>query len=892
MNDTFSDKPVTFEWTYTLGGKRIAGERKELKITPGYGAEQTLAITPPAVTERVDGTLTLKVSQEGAPDYVDERLVPTLPQVTSLETDAPLLVFDRSDRVAPFLKAAGAKFETIAELAALEKGKKSGLLIVGPDTLTPDEAFGSDLLKFAARGNQVVCLEQNHPPAGANLAAPLRLTTHFAGYAHPQAIGTPVFRDLGPKDLIDWAGDAPVCKNVYVKPTSGGTSLAHCGPELPWSCLVEMGAGQGMLLLCQLRVGAKLGVDPAADILLRNFIEHYAGRRPSTLMAAVYCPDDPLLADKVVETGALAETVPDIAAALEAKKYRAAVIDATAANLEQLAGLKEQAEAFQTAGGWITLCNLRPESLDAFNRLMDTRHMLRPFRIERVVLESPYHPLAATLTDQNVSYLSNKVQQKSRGAIWASWNTFTWCLDGRDVAPFTLPPGAPDDPMKYTPTWQDRDPYNWVNGMMRADHWRYIRQIWVVREGGKDPQGKPGPIGLDHTFRLQRPETIGQINIWNNTTYSTITRLDIVFDGDEENAVQTTLPAEQDGLQEVVLAEPRKVEKTVTLRIRDWVTPPHKHPHASFLVGLANVAFLRAEPPAGTPLDSAGGLVAFDRGRGGVFVSQIKFMKDEPNRENAPKKVSLLGTILSNMGVGTRSTIVAVPGVNIRFKPLNITDQCTTYRADHERKDGWFRGDPDLGALAKGENYLADIPFHVVDYATAPVPDCIVLRMGREGPHVVRGMKLGQKADVLYFLQAADVRRPITDQERARMHDKKRPFKLPEIAHYTLNYEDGRSVDIPVVLERHVDHWLQEKPKAVPGAVVAWDAPAPGPAEGKRMVLYAMKVDNPRPDVPISTIDVRIEGTEVTLRDGKKVYRTQNRAEFGLLAITAGTIVK
>jgi len=880
MNDTLSKAPVTFEWAYEMGGKRIAGDKATLGIEPGFGKEQWLTIAPPAVDRRTAGALKLKVSQPGAPDFVDSLPVPVMPAVKRLSASAPLVVYDKSGNVAKFLAAAGAKAEAVASLDAL-KGK-AGLLIVGPDSLTAKEAFGADLLKFAIRGNQVIVLEQEVPVAGSNLSAPIRTTTRFGGYAHPQALGTPLFRDLGRDDLIDWAGDHPTYKNVYVKPTQGGRSLVECGPELPYSALVELGAGEGVIVLCQLRVGAKLGTEPAADVLLRNLIDHYAGRKPSSAVAALYAPGNALLADKIAATGALCEKVTDLAAALDITKHKAVVVDASAANLAALVRLKAKADTFQEAGGWLMLCGVRPDSIDGFNALVGTRHLLRPFRYERVFLQNPHHPLAATLADSNVSLYTTEAIAAWKGLYWVSPNTFSHVIDGADAAPFTFPPGAQADPYAYKPTKDDKDPYNFVNGLLNVDFWRYIRQIWVAR------QGKQVTAGAEHTFRLRQPETLRQINIWNNANYSTIEKLDIVFDGDKATAVPVVLP-DAAQLKEVVLPEPRKVEKAVTLLIRSWRVRPHSNPSAPNLVGIDNVQFLRAAPPSrGVHLDNVGGLVAFARGKGGVLLNQTKFLAEEPRKVNGPKKVALTAVLLQNMGVGSKASTVAVPGYNVRFETIDITDRCNTYRAEHERKPGWFgRRGQDLRALEKGKRHLADVLYHVVDYGTAPVPDCITLREGGPGAaREVRGIKVGgRKADVLFFLQAADVRRPITDQERARMLARRRPFRPPVLATYVIRYADGQTADVPVVLERHVDHWLQADPKPLAGATVAWSAPIEA-AEGQRGVLYTMKAANPRPGVPIVAIDVMLGE-----RAGQG-FKPQRRALVGLVAVSLGTIVK
>ncbi|GAH57035.1 unnamed protein product, partial [marine sediment metagenome] len=274
-------------WSYSAGGKQVSGGRQELRIEPGFGQEVTLTIRAPETGERLEGALTLKASQPGARDYVDVRSVPVLPVVDAVEVEAPVLVFDRSGRLEAFLKETGTRFEKIESLK--DASGRTGLLVVGPDTLTAGEAFGRELLSFAGRGGRVIVLEQDLPLGGSNLPVALRSTTHSGGYAHPQALGTPVYKDLGKDDLIDWGGH-PVYKNVYEKPTQGARSLAECGAMLPHSPLIEMPAGEGAIVLCQLRVGANLRTDAAADVLLRNLMEHYAAYRPANGVAALYAP--------------------------------------------------------------------------------------------------------------------------------------------------------------------------------------------------------------------------------------------------------------------------------------------------------------------------------------------------------------------------------------------------------------------------------------------------------------------------------------------------------------------------------------------------------------------------------------------------------------------------
>ena len=69
MNDTFSAEPVVFEWSYEVGGRKVAGGKKTLTIEPGHGVEQVLVIDAPRVKKRTEGTLAVEVRQAGSEDY-------------------------------------------------------------------------------------------------------------------------------------------------------------------------------------------------------------------------------------------------------------------------------------------------------------------------------------------------------------------------------------------------------------------------------------------------------------------------------------------------------------------------------------------------------------------------------------------------------------------------------------------------------------------------------------------------------------------------------------------------------------------------------------------------------------------------------------------------------
>lgn len=241
-NDTWSREPLEITWTWSVAGRIAARGNERLEVEPGHAREFTVVIDAPETDTRLDGTLSLE-SRQGAKIYRDERLVPVLPRVATLAADVPVTLLDRSGRIGPFLDAAGVAYTTIK--APDELRGRQGVAVVGPDSLTPAEALGNDLLLFAMQGGRVLVLEQESPVSGGNLPVPMHRSEHIGGYAHPQALGTDVFRDLDRHDLIDWAGDHPTFKKVYFKPSKGARSLAQAGDKLQYSPLVELPCGDG-----------------------------------------------------------------------------------------------------------------------------------------------------------------------------------------------------------------------------------------------------------------------------------------------------------------------------------------------------------------------------------------------------------------------------------------------------------------------------------------------------------------------------------------------------------------------------------------------------------------------------------------------------------------------
>ncbi|WP_239004784.1 glycoside hydrolase family 2 TIM barrel-domain containing protein [Paenibacillus tepidiphilus] len=168
-----------------------------------------------------------------------------------------------------------------------ELGKLPGryLLVVGSRLDDPDGGLEAGLKAFAARGGQLLLLEQT----GLSLGR-LRLSRRSFFRAHGGDYSHPVLAGLGDEDLMFWhaelreEGPLPFIHAAFEKPVTGDfTLLLECsagdfgdGGDL-WSPLLEYRSGSGRFVACQLELMANLRQVPQACLLLRNLLAYAGG---------------------------------------------------------------------------------------------------------------------------------------------------------------------------------------------------------------------------------------------------------------------------------------------------------------------------------------------------------------------------------------------------------------------------------------------------------------------------------------------------------------------------------------------------------------------------------------------------------------------------------------
>ncbi len=439
------------------------------------------------------------------------------------------------------------------------------------------------------------------------------------------------------------------------------------------------------------------------------------------------------------------------------------------------------------------LWGLTPEGLEHYDKIVGIRHALRPFTMERVTMPAQRDPILAGLTARDVAQESAERINPWSGDRYPAKDTFTHVVDLDDIAPFAKS-------LRYGHGWSQM-----TNGLTSADSWKFI----FYHELKTDPEPK-------WAAELPREEEIVQFAIILNTHYQVISKLRLIFDDNEADAVILDLKGVAELKQEFPLQARRFKKITLEPVAFDtrgkqpttgidniWITVRRDETYQKRVVPLLNI----------------GALVKYRMGAGGVILNQLRAVQTEANPVNRPKKQNIMGTLLRNLGATFAAERFLVAGANLQYFPVGLNEKCNAFLTLDK---GWPLGQPDLSQLPVGEQKLADVDYVIRDFKTSPLPSCIMLAgKGAKAPlpKSVTGIPVDHKADALFFLHGFH-----RVQEWRPQGNKKQP---PTLFRYIVHYADGQSVEVPVIYGRGVDHWVNEEPQGLPDATVAWAAPLP-----------------------------------------------------------------
>ncbi len=409
-NDVLSPSALTVQWAVLDGEREVSTGEQAVNLGPGERQELQFAATLPEVVERREVALRLRVLRDGRVAFEDEKPWSVFPR-RALTAPPGLGVYDPSGETIAAWRRLGLEARQVTDLGAIPDDVTA--LVIGPGALGPaapavpviggEGATTGSLLGYARRGGRVLILEQEAYPAGL---LPVSLTSDASTMTFPQMPHHPLLRGVRADDLRWWGPDHLVSMAEPLRPLDGGfRTVVVSGSKagIAHAPLLELPAGDGTIVMCQLRVGERLGVEPVADLLLQNALDYLAGFEPGHSRTALYCPDA-LTRERLADTGLVAT---DITAAPAAADWEGIDLLIACSPLQGLAAAAERVGEFLRRGGKALLHGLTPEEFAVLSPLLGGNLRLLPYAgpVNRI---PGVHPLSEFLTNEDLYWLGEQ----------------------------------------------------------------------------------------------------------------------------------------------------------------------------------------------------------------------------------------------------------------------------------------------------------------------------------------------------------------------------------------------------------------------------------------------------------------------------------------------------
>ncbi len=546
--------------------------------------------------------------------------------------------------------------------------------------------------------------------------------------------------------------------------------------------------------------------------------------------------DDEQLGKAMDAIGVQYSRAADVLSAIGDPDKRIAVISATPANLKTLAANMDKLNAFWNRGGTVLFHGLTPEGLADYNKIVGFDHVIRKFKRERVTFPAVRNPLTSGLTTGDIVMLSGQRIFGWTADEYVASDVFTYVVDYDEIAPFA------------TSTFSGWD--NMTNGFVGSDGWPLIMDF------GAPEDGSP------YEFRITLPheETITEYIHDQSVNYNPTGNVTLLFDGKDPVKFDLTPDGDARELPDQSAAKGQGDHRPARrLRVRSRTRPGTSAWTTSGSRSSVRPQFTQTVKP----MLNIGAMLQYVKGSGGVVLCNLNLLENEAVPVNKTKKRTILATVLRNLKAPFAGKTV-IAGADVDYTPIDIHTKATTYKDER----GFFGDDSrTFKGLPQGRQRFAGVDYDIYEMPTSPVPQ--VLMLGGKGlpedlPAEITGIPVHCKADALFFLHTARLDQRMDDRDR-REHRKFAIFK------YIVHYADGQSEEVPIYAEIDIDHYVQQQPKALPGAQIAWTRPYEDSQD--HAVAYAKQWNNPRPDVEIESVDM--------------VYVDKDRGVPALLAITA-----
>ena len=296
-------------------GEEVSSFSETLRTKAGDTLKHPLEFPAPRVNGKTRYAIELQVKQEGETTS-DKFAIEVFPKPPAPDLgEAKVVVADETGDTSEVLRKAGVTVQRKIRLSGAEQNlADADLLIIGRKSFPTETTTVQMLFRAAENGLNIVCFEQverelfglkNDDPntRHAFISAPdhpvvkglsdedvrnwrgasnilesypdYRKGTKYGLLTHKSARGF-----FGQCEFAQWSANGTVATFYLEKPQTGRfKTILSSGFDMLYSPLVELRPGKGKIVLCQLDVTNRYGIDPVATLIVNRLLEYGTQKR-------------------------------------------------------------------------------------------------------------------------------------------------------------------------------------------------------------------------------------------------------------------------------------------------------------------------------------------------------------------------------------------------------------------------------------------------------------------------------------------------------------------------------------------------------------------------------------------------------------------------------------
>ncbi len=386
-NDTFARDSFTLKWNLSCSGKTVDDGEESIKLDAAARQVITVKFKAPFVTKPVEAIFRTTLMRNGQKVCFEESKSYRIFPKTGLTVpaDSKIFLYDPAGKTEQQFSAAGFALQKISSLAAIPEDAVA--LVIGECSLkasVPEQGqvIGrihpdrDRLMQFVRRGGRVCILKQTEYPADL---IPVQLTDHASSMTFPQIPDHPLLKNIDADALKFWRGDNLVSEREILRPMSGGCRpiiLSGSASGLSHSPLLELPRGQGVFILCQLKLMEKFDTEPAAKQVIQNILNYLAAFAPDTRPTLVASDSQDF---KLLLT-ALRVRYTDVTGKLAQYELPPHGLLIVSGDETEVSAQQKKVRSWLESGGRALFHNLSPENMEKLGDIFSTEVLLQQHR--------------------------------------------------------------------------------------------------------------------------------------------------------------------------------------------------------------------------------------------------------------------------------------------------------------------------------------------------------------------------------------------------------------------------------------------------------------------------------------------------------------------------------